>query len=130
MRLVAEINLPGLPKTTNTLNRMNWRLRSKHADAWKTATYLSCLKHRITNLKLKTAKLTLIRHSGIEPDFDGLVGSFKYVIDGLKRAGVIIEDSTDVIGQPSYAWEKAKKKAGFITVRIETIEPEEMRSFI
>lgn len=67
---------------------------------------------------MATARLQLIRHSQTEPDFDGLVSSFKPIIDGLVISGVLENDRSANIGQPDYHWEYAPPKAGKITVRI------------
>jgi len=37
---------------------------------------------------LTEARIELVRHSSVEPDYDNLVGSFKAIIDGLRDAGV------------------------------------------
>lgn len=68
---------------------------------------------------LQTARLTLTRYSTIEPDYDGLVSSFKPIIDGLVEAGFLAGDKRANIGVPDYRWEKAKRGQGRITVRIE-----------
>lgn len=56
------------------------------------------------------------------PDYDGLVGSFKYVVDGLVKAGVIVDDKTSVIGDSKYNWVKSKKIDQRIEVEIEPIK--------
>ena len=65
---------------------------------------------------LAKASLVLERHGLREPDYDGLVTSFKFVIDGLVHAGVIKDDKMSVIGIPDYRWIKAKK--GMYKIRI------------
>jgi hypothetical protein len=69
----------------------------------------------------KTAKLTLIRHSSSEPDFDGLVSSFKSSIDSLVECGVIENDKPSNIGQQTYLWRKAPPKKGFIEIIVDPI---------
>lgn len=72
--------------------------------------------------KLAKAKLTLIRHSSVEPDWDGLVGSFKYVIDALVYQGILYDDGPDNIGESKALWKGAKPKYGFIEVWINEVE--------
>ncbi len=67
---------------------------------------------------LKKARLVLTRYSSNSPDFDGLVSSFKHVIDGLVDAGVIQNDKFENIGAPEYVWEKCGRRAGKITVEV------------
>ena len=115
-----EFSLQGLPKILSNGSHSNWRVVHALKKKWKQAVRVA-----VANLEPKApltkAKLTLIRHSSKESDFDGLVISFKPIIDGLKEAGVILDDKTSVIGQPSYSWQKAKMKQGKITVIVEEI---------
>lgn len=68
------------------------------------------------------AKLTLIRASSRECDYDGLVSSFKHIIDGLTQCGVLVDDSKDHIGIPDYRQIKAKINEGYVTIKVEEIE--------
>lgn len=123
-----EFSIQGLPKNV-TNNMVHWRKKHAEAKKWKLFVIAEVRRHlmRAPDLKdyrrpkLERAKLTLTRHSSSEPDFDGLVASFKHVIDGLVEAGVIANDKTSNIGQPNYVWVKAKPKQGFITVKVEEV---------
>lgn len=74
------------------------------------------------------ATLRLTRHSSIEPDYDGLVYSFKALIDALQPpkggkkprigASVIVDDKPSVIGVPDYKWEKAPRGQGHVTIEV------------
>lgn len=112
-----EFTIPFLPKPRNQLN-VHWRVR--HAEA-KKCIELVCLhvQSKAPKKPFFKAKLTLIRYSSREPDFDGLVSSFKHIIDGLIHAGILENDKQENIGQPVYQWAKAKPKQGRIFVRIE-----------
>lgn len=110
------IVLPGLPKMTNSM-MSSWRARYGHAKKWKVALALECHRQKIP--LLKKARLTLTRFSAVESDFDGLVSGFKHLIDGLVEAGVLPDDKMSTIGQPTYAWEKAKRGKGSVSVLIE-----------
>ena len=114
-----EFTLMGLPKTTNSGGRTHWALKTKEARTWKQAVGWSVPSSYFIGKPLAKAKLTLVRCSSSEPDFDGLVSSFKHVIDGLVSAGVIINDKTSTIGQPTYLWEKTKRGMGHIKVTVE-----------
>lgn len=120
MVLVGEFEIRGLPKTTNSGGRSHWSLKVKEANKWKSLVGTEVLKLGLDNLKLNRAVLTLTRHSSVEPDFDGLVSSFKHVIDGLVVYGVLTSDKSSVIGQPKYFWEYGiKRVGGKISVKIE-----------
>lgn len=113
-----EFTIPDLPKLPNQLLGAHWTIRSGHAKAWKRKVW-RCVWHLKPSEPLKKASLTLTRGSSREADFDGLVGSFKAIIDGLVEAQVLAGDTQSIIGQPCYQWTKAKRGAGFIRVLIE-----------
>jgi hypothetical protein len=124
VKLIAEFEIQGLPKTTNSMVRLHWAVKSKLANKWKQLVLAECLRLKICDLKLDQARLTLTRHSSVTPDADGLVSSFKCIIDALVLAGVLTNDKVTNIGMPNYKWERAKKNAGRITVRIEAPDKE------
>lgn len=76
---------------------------------------------RAYRVPLERARLTLTRYSSVAPDFDGLVSSFKHIIDGLIDAGVIVGDSMKVIGAPTYLWEKTSPAKGRVKVIVEEV---------
>lgn len=121
--MIAEFEIQGLPKIVLN-SRGHWRKKHRENTKWKVLVISSIASLRLNEqeraaLPLKRASLCLTRYSSNEPDFDGLVSSFKHVIDGLKEAGVIVDDKMSVIGQPKYFWLYAKPKQGKIKVRIE-----------
>lgn len=130
--MIVEFEIAGLPKMTNT-SRVHWTKKMREAKKWKELVqgevhnylarkvFLSQFGGEFPFSALSKANITLTRYSSVEPDFDGLVSSFKHVIDGLKVAGVIIDDKASVIGQPKYLWEKAKPRMGKIKVRVESV---------
>lgn len=115
--MIFEFELEGLPKTTNS-NMGHWTAKAAEARKWKRAVADKCFNHPF-KIPLKTAKLTLIRYSSVSPDYDGLVSSFKHVIDSLIDSKVIENDKFDNIGAPTYRWEKTSKGQGKISVKVE-----------
>jgi len=115
-----QITIKDLPKMPNSLLRKHWAIITKEKNKWHTYVKLSLGINR-PKAPLKKAKLTLTRYSMRAPDYDGLVGSFKYVVDGLVKAGVIVDDKVSVIGDSKYNWVKAKKVDQRIEVVIETV---------
>jgi hypothetical protein len=112
------LKIPGLPKRTNN-SRANWR--AKHAEAKKWKTLVANHARIYADIPRKpwaNAELTLTRHSSVRPDYDGLVSSFKHVIDGLIEVGILVNDKHENIGVPTYLWEKGPPGAGYITVII------------
>lgn len=71
---------------------------------------------------LKKAHIRLIRHSHRTLDFDGLVGSFKPVVDSLVSAGVILDDRWSVLGK----WEvdqvfRPKKEGNLLEIFVSEV---------
>lgn len=117
---VIEFEIEGLPKRTNNA-RANWRAKHAEAKKWKARVMkaLVCGAKPLPGEPWAKAKLTLIRCSSAEPDFDGLVSSFKHVIDGLIVSGIIQNDKMSNVGIPDYRWEKVSPGKGKIKVRVE-----------
>ncbi len=118
MTYSIQFTLDGLPKTTNSGGRAHWSVKASEAKLWRRRVVAEALDLRPPS-PLHKAKLTLTRYSSAEPDFDGLVSSFKHVVDGLIDAGIIESDKPSVIGQPNYKWEKVKPRMGKISVTVE-----------
>lgn len=117
--MTLEFEIKGLPKMTNTL-RVHWRVKNDEANKWKELVVESVKPlWPISNPPLHSAVLSFTRYSTREPDFDGLVSSFKHVQDGLVLAGVLIDDKPKVIGKPNYSWEYARPKQGKIKIKVE-----------
>jgi hypothetical protein len=115
-----EFDMLGLPKTTNSIGRAHWTVKAKEARRWITEVCVAVGSRKPVE-PLPKARLMLTRYSSAEPDFDGLVSSFKHVIDGLIHAQILASDKPSVIGSPTYAWQKCPPRAGKITVIVEAI---------
>lgn len=113
-----EFFIPGLPATPNA--RRHWR--AVHGD---NAKWYALVRAAVGNTRpkapLQTAKLIMIRVSTSEPDRDNLCASFKPIIDGLRYAGVLVDDKKANIGMPDYRWERGQRGKGFIRVSVEEI---------
>lgn len=119
--IVLHIKIKGLPKRTNNRGS-SWRANMAEARKWKEAVYMAALQAGWSGPVLSKARLTLIRHSSSEPDFDGLVSSFKHPVDGLIKVGVITDDKPSVIGAPTYQWRKCQRNNGYIEIVVENPE--------
>lgn len=120
-----ELEIRGLPKTTNGHARAHWRRLKAEADLWKNRVWGEVFVKKLAkpSKPLKHAKLTLTRHSSTCPDADGLVSSWKHVIDGLVKCGILEDDGFENIGMPDYRWEKVPKNEGKIRVVVEEQAP-------
>ncbi len=90
------------------------------ARKWKDLVSLA-VSTRVPAKPLEKARLTLTRYSSVEPDFDGLVSSFKHPIDGLIQAKVLENDKMSNIGVPTYAWEQVPPGKGKIRIEVREV---------
>lgn len=116
-----EFKINALPSSTNSIGRKHWAVKAREAREWKTLVAIMSKSKGLPTTPLKKAKLTLTRGSSVSPDADGLVSSFKHVIDGLVYAKVLENDRMDNIGMPDYRWEKAPQNNGWISVVVEEV---------
>lgn len=121
MKYTLEFEINGLPKTTNAYKRQHWTHKWEESKKWKALVAFETHGRRPA-IPLFRAKLTLTRSSSSSPDSDGLVSSFKHVIDGLVYAKIISNDKYENIGMPEYKWEKSKRGKGKIKVKVEETE--------
>lgn len=114
-----EFRLEGLPKPINAQGS-NWAKKSREANLWKRSVTLTIgLRRPIA--PLPRAQLVLTRFSSTTPDYDGLISSWKHVIDGLVIHGVLEDDSMAHIGMPTFHWYHAPRNKGFIEVSVKEI---------
>lgn len=120
MRFHLEFLIPMLPKTYNQVERMHLFARRTYVKEIHEIVWAK-VGGKKPPQPLPRARLTLTRFSSVEPDSDGLVSSFKHVIDGLVECGVLVNDRFSNIGMPDYRWSKVKPKQGAIHVVVEEI---------
>jgi hypothetical protein len=118
------LSIPGLPKTTNAHRGKGHWARYREDLTWKTTVIGMCASAK-PRVPLTRYTLTLTRFSSSEPDFDGLVSSFKVVVDALREAGVLADDRISNTGPWDCRWEKAKPKEGSIRVEVRSISSPE-----
>jgi len=114
-----HLKIDGLPKTTNTLAYKNRWKRIEEKNKWLFKVSLALKIDDQPETPLKKANIKCTRFSSMSPDFDGLVSSFKYVIDALVELDILEDDNRGVLVDPKYEWIKAKPKQGFITVELD-----------
>ena len=112
--------LPGLPKTTNG-SHGNWRAAAAERRKWRKASTSRAYPYKPSSPLLK-CRLTLTRCSTTKPDIDNLAISFKGVVDGLKDAMIIHDDTDKVVIERYYLHEKAPRNKGKICILIEEIK--------
>lgn len=117
MRIIATIELPGVPNTLNA-TYTHWTKKAAEIKRWKNAVYYACHQEKIIGISLDKAVLEFTRYSSRECDFDNLVGSFKPILDGLRYARVIKDDKPSNIGSPIFKWVKVSRRDSKIEVKI------------
>ena len=114
-----EIEIIGLPKTSNT-HYSKWYVAASERKKWRTKSKQAAWHLRPVS-PLKSYRLTCVRHSSAQPDFDNLAISFKSVVDGLKDAGIVEDDKAEYCLERYYKWEKTPPRGGKITIIVEEL---------
>ena len=115
-----RFTIDSLPPITSNGSFGHWSTHSKKMRHWRNQTVFAIGRNK-PQQPLEKAFVTFIRHSTREPDDDNLIISFKPVRDGLKDAGVIIDDDRKRL-HARYKWQKAGAGKGFIEVIIESMQ--------
>lgn len=115
-----QFELGGVPDSPNRGSKNSWQARHAHVKKWKNWVGVRCLGHKPPS-PLERSILTLTRHSSVEPDPDNLAASFKPVIDGLREAGIIVNDRSSNVSI-FFRWSYCAPGEKKITVRVEEIE--------
>ena len=84
---------------------------------WEALVAAHCVGHKPSR-PLESASIVLTRLSSSEPDADNLVSSFKFILDGLTKCGVILDDKPSIIGIPEFRWQKTSPKKGRIRIHV------------
>lgn len=92
-----EFFIPHLPPPVNVFMRLNRYERGRIFEEFYSYVYFAAKKQN-PKMPLKKCKLTLVRFGTKFLDYDGLVGSFKPVVDGLTKSKIIIDDKFEVTG--------------------------------
>lgn len=119
MAFFFEFTSSELPKTRNQLTYTNRYERVREKNKWLSLVSLAIGPDK-PEKPLNKAKITCIKRSSRVQDYDGLVSSFKYIIDAFVKLHIIEDDNLYVVPNPSYKWEKVKRKEGGIVVRVES----------
>lgn len=113
-----EFELSGLPKSQNVLMRGNRLAHHKTATKWKREVFYAT-RGQLPFMPLGRAFIRLTRFNYRPLDYDGLVGSFKCIVDGLVEAGVLKNDTWKITGKWNVDQEFSPKGRAFIRVEVE-----------
>lgn len=115
-----DVTIDGLPKRVNQLSGRQWYAKNNEKNLWLEKLHYLTQYNRPQN-PIRRARLTCIRYSSTCPDYDGLVSSFKHVIDSLVTLDILEDDSMDHIGMPEFMWAKTTRGKGKIQIVLEEI---------
>jgi Holliday junction resolvase RusA-like endonuclease len=123
-----ELTINDLPQRINQAPGAHWTARYAESKKWLRLVTTAMIAFKINPPKepLRRAELKLVRYSSRCPDYDGLVQSFKPVIDALKKTKIIFDDNMKVIGAPEYEWVEAPRGKGKIEIIVREILHDEV----
>lgn len=95
------LEIPRIAPSPNELLGKHWRVRFKNQQTWRQEIYYAVRAARVAGdarvLPYPKARVSIERRSRGTLDEDNLYGSAKPVIDGLRYAYVIVDDSPNHI---------------------------------
>jgi len=109
------IELKGLPPTPNA--RMHWRAKAKHNRQWREVARIMASRQKPPQ-PWPRVKLELTRYSSAPCDQDNNIASLKPVIDGIRDAGIMVDDNPNCVESITARWETAKQNEGRVRVRV------------
>lgn len=125
----VDIFIPGRPPTLNA--RRHWRTVARDNEEWKAIVEGKATavreaweaRHGLRWRPLRVARLsvTFIVPDHRRRDWDNLISTMKPELDGIVAAGILVDDSTDVIGFIRFEVEYEKGITG-TRFRIEELE--------
>lgn len=111
----VTIRIDGRPPTPNA--RRHWRVTALDNETWKGAARvvaLASLPPGWTPLERCVADVTFVFPTKGRRDWDNAIASTKPCWDGLVAAGVLVDDSMQVIELLTWSWEYRKGEAATI----------------
>jgi len=97
--------------------RRHWSVAHREVKRWRAivATY-----RPKPSQPLLYARVTCVRMSTREPDYENLTMSFKAAVDSLVHCGIVVDDSPAHM-ERIYRWAKARPRCGRVAIRVEEI---------
>lgn len=105
------VRVAGRPPLPNTNARRNWRVAAVHQKDWKRRAWTEATLAKPPGwqpLAACTMHVEFVVPDRRRRDLDNLIASTKPLTDGIVEAGVLVDDSTDVIREVRYSVRYAK----------------------
>jgi len=116
-----HLKIPYLPPLNTAHTRRHWAVAHKERHRIDDLV-LAALPRGARSMRLQRARIRLVRHSSVEPDFENMALGFKGLIDSLVSLGVLVDDGPRVL-EREYAWEYAPRGKGQVSVSVAEVEP-------
>lgn len=114
--------IPEIPLLRNRLEGKHWWAKHKERDRWRILVGCHVLAlpiHQRPLQPFERANLRLVRHTPRACDPLAVAESFKYVVDALIEARVLVDDSHEHVQfEPQPRWQKCPGKHQHITVEV------------
>lgn len=125
-KYLLELKLCWLPTGLNKKLNQHFRKRNEENQNWHSEIFYYT-RGKQPPSPLRKCKISLVRYCKDPLDYDNLTASFKPIVDGLKVAGIIVDDGWKVTGK----WDidqlpLVDGSNGFITIRVEELECNEI----
>ena len=118
---MVTITLPEVPPSLNKWSRMHWMKAAKVKKQWEKDIYYSAYNLRPEQPYQKAkVKITYFFKTKRRRDIDNYTP--KFLLDGLVKAGIIIDDAESVIGKPDIFFDYSNEEKTIIEVRSEDDE--------
>jgi hypothetical protein len=93
---VIKLEIPRIPPSPNDLLGMHWRYRKKNCDLWQKEVWYALITagYSPQRIPYPRAKVCIHRQSHGELDPDNLVACVKPILDALRYAHVLVDDSS------------------------------------
>jgi len=92
------LEIPRVPASPNYLRGKHWRVRWREYRLWNEEVGIAILQTRDKpSAPYERAQVTIHRRSRGKLDKDNLYGSVKPVVDALRHAAIIVNDTEDHI---------------------------------
>lgn len=116
-----EIYVHGLPTATNESRRRHWSAVAGEAARWRANAKMAGLEARTRApwpIPLLYASLEIVfRLDRSAGDLDNLLASAKPLIDGLRDAGLIVDDSVSKLPLVVLRWERTLQRGALFRLR-------------
>jgi Holliday junction resolvase RusA-like endonuclease len=102
---MIKLTIPGTPPSLNQWSRMHWAKAAKIKKQWENDILYVFLASKAKGVfPLEKARITIKYYFSTNRRRDADNLNLKFILDGLVKAGIIVDDSTKVIGQVITEW--------------------------